>query len=75
HLVGEHKAKTDSQRIVASELMDVAEAKEILGVSRQRFHQMMDEGKVPYVFINHLRLPIRKGVENLRLTHGTRHAA
>ena len=66
HLVGEHKAQIDSKRIVAAELMDVSKAKNILHISRQRLHQMMDEGKIPYVYINHSRIPIREGVEKFQ---------
>lgn len=62
HLMGEHKAKTDSQRTVAADLIDVSKARKILKVSRQRFHQMMSEGRIPYVFISDLRIPIRKSL-------------
>ena len=75
HLVGEHKAKTDSQRIVAAELADMAEARELIGVSRQRLHQMMHEGKIPYVYINHSRIPIRKGLKKFRSSRNQKHAA
>lgn len=58
-LVGEHKAKVDSKRIVAAQLTEVTALTKILGVSRQHVHQMMIAGKIPYVFIDHTRVPIR----------------
>lgn len=58
-LVGEHKAKVDSKRIVAANLTEVAALTKLLGVSRQRVHQMMIAGKIPYVFIDQTRIPIR----------------
>ncbi|MBI4412146.1 MAG: YgiT-type zinc finger protein [Deltaproteobacteria bacterium] len=58
-LVGEHKARIDSERIVAARLTEVAAMKKQLGVSRQRVHQLMISGKIPYVFIGHTRVPVR----------------
>ena len=48
-LVGEHKAKVDSKRIVASKLTEVVTLTKLLGVSRQRVHQLMIAGKIPYM--------------------------
>ncbi len=58
-LVGEHKAKVDSKRIVAAKLTEVATMTKLLRVSRQRVHQLMIAGKIPYVFIDQTRVPIR----------------
>lgn len=58
-LMGEHKAKVDSKRVVAAELTEVAALTKTLGVSRQRIHQMMIAGKIPYVFIDQVRVPIK----------------
>src|SRR3990167_948809 len=61
-LAAEHKAKVDSKKIVAAELMEVSKARKVLHVSRQRVHQMMLNGKIPYVFVGSTRFPIRSGL-------------
>ena len=60
--LAEGRAKQDSDRVVASELMTVEEAVRKLNKSRQRVHQMMKEGKIRYVFVGTKRIPIRKAL-------------
>jgi hypothetical protein len=62
----EHMAREDAGRIVASELASVPEAAEMLQVSRQAVHKMMNEGRLRYVLTPSLRLPIRQAVERVR---------
>lgn len=64
-LLGQHMAKVDSKRVVAADLTDISTATKILRVSRQRVHQLMDEGKIHYVYVEENRLPIKDGL-NLR---------
>lgn len=58
-VLAEEMAKQDSARIVASKLITIDEAAKKLKKSRQRIHQMMDEGKLHYVFVGNLRFPIK----------------
>jgi hypothetical protein len=55
--LAEEKAKQDSTRIPASELLNVDDIAQKLDVSRQRVHQMMDEGKLHYVFVRDKKIP------------------
>lgn len=82
-LVAKLRAKVDSTKVVAAELMEVSKAKKVLHVSRQRVHQMMSDGKIPYVYIGSTRFPIRasltlgsisfrKGFSPLKLRHHER---
>lgn len=55
----DEKARQDSKRIVASDLIDVDSVAKKLSVTRQRVHQMMDEGKISYVYVGKHRFPVR----------------
>jgi DNA-directed RNA polymerase subunit RPC12/RpoP len=55
--LAEEKAKQDSERTVASQLLDVDTIAKKLNVTRQRIHQMMSEGKLQYVYVGNLRFP------------------
>jgi excisionase family DNA binding protein len=63
--LGEHMAKEDAGRLVARELASVQEVAEVLQVSRQAVHKMMNEGRLRYVQTPSLRLPVRASVEEL----------
>ncbi len=56
-ILAEEKAKQDSSRVVASELLDVDHVVRRLAVTRQRVHKMMDEGKLHYVYVGTSRFP------------------
>lgn len=58
-LLALEKAKQDSQRVVAADLMDIGYISKKLGVSIQRVYQMMNEGKIDYVFVGKNRFPIK----------------
>lgn len=58
--IAESKAKQDSKRTVASDLLDVDTIAKKLGISRQRIHQMMSEGKLQYVYVGSLRFPLKR---------------
>jgi len=58
--MAEEKARQDSGRTVASELIEIDTMASLLSVSRQRVHQMMDEGKIRYVFVGKLRFPVKE---------------
>lgn len=57
--IAEGKARQDSERLVISEITDVDFVVKKIKVSRQRIHKMMEEGKLPYVFIGERRYPIK----------------
>lgn len=57
--VAEGKARQDSERLVISDITDVDFAVKKIHVSRQRIHKMMEEGKLPYVFIGDRKYPIK----------------
>jgi len=57
--VAEGKARQDSGRLAISEITDVDTVAKAIRVSRQRVHKMMEEGKLPYVFIGERRYPIK----------------
>ncbi|MFA5519238.1 MAG: type II toxin-antitoxin system MqsA family antitoxin [Spirochaetota bacterium] len=57
--IAEEKAKQDSKRLTASEITDVDFVVKKINVSRQRVHKMMEEGKLPYVFIGERRYPVK----------------
>lgn len=61
------KAKQDSTKIVASDLMEIDTIAKKLSVSRQRVHQMMNEGKLRYVYVGKLKFPLKSGVSNAKL--------
>jgi hypothetical protein len=56
----EHRARHDSGHVVAADLASVNEAAALLQVSVQAVHQMMDAGRMRYVYAGDFRLPIRK---------------
>ena len=58
--LSENMAVQDSKRIVASEIASVKEAAEVMHVTPQGIHKMMNEGRIRYVFAAGLRFPIRK---------------
>lgn len=64
-LRGKHKAENDSKRLTAAELTTVREAQLHLKLSKQRIHQLMDEGKLDYVFIEDKKIPVKNAVLNL----------
>lgn len=57
--IAEEKARQDSRRVTASEITDVDSVVKKINVSRQRVHKMMEEGKLPYVFIGGRRYPVK----------------
>lgn len=57
--VAELKAKVDSDRIVASQLASVDEIAKKYKVSRQAVHKMMNTGRIRYVFVGDIRLPLK----------------
>jgi len=67
--VADEKAKQDSARTVASELIEVETMAHLLSVSRQRVHQMMDEGKIQYVYVGKLRFPVKKSSSHGKILH------
>jgi len=60
------KALQDSRRVVAADLVDIDDVAKILSVTRQRIHQMMDEGKIQYVFVGSKRYPVRQDTAALK---------
>jgi YgiT-type zinc finger domain-containing protein len=65
--LAEEKARQDSKRIVASDILDVDSIAKKLSVTRQRIHQMMDEGKISYVYVGKYRFPVRGNEKSLKL--------
>ena len=59
-LLAEHMARHDATRIVAAELASVQEAANVMHVTVQGVHKMMNEGRLRYVIVGDSRLPIRK---------------
>jgi len=57
--IAEGKARQDSNRLVISQITDVDSVVKIIKVSRQRIHKMMEEGKLPFVFIGERRYPVK----------------
>jgi len=64
--LADEKAKQDSQKIVASELIEIDTLARKLSVSRQRIHQMMDEGKIRYVYVGKLKFPVKSGIASAK---------
>ena len=66
--LAEAKAIQDSKKVPASNITDIDSLVKIMKVSRQRVHRMMDEGKIPYVYLGSgsLRLPIRQSDDFFR---------
>ncbi len=65
--IAEGKALQDSDKIVASSITDVDSVAKTLSVSRQRVHQMMDEGKLSYVYVGKNRFPIKGNEKSIKL--------
>jgi hypothetical protein len=61
--LAEEKARQDSERTVASQLLDIDTIAKKLKVTRQRIHQMMNEGKLQYVYVGNLRFPRKYNAE------------
>ena len=53
-------AKQSSTKITVDKLGDVTLICKKLKVSRQRVHKMMDEGKIPYVYVRETKWPIEQ---------------
>jgi YgiT-type zinc finger domain-containing protein/excisionase family DNA binding protein len=64
--VAESKARGDSKKYTASEIIPVDELATKWNVSRQRIHQMIREGKIPFVFVGRVRMPLRKALATRR---------
>lgn len=62
-LLAEHMARQDATRVVAAELVSVQEAAEVMHITVQGIHKMMDEGRLRYVVAGGSRLPIRKDLK------------
>ena len=60
--LGEHMAREDAARTVVADLASVQEAGQLLGISVQAVHKMMEDGRLRFVRAAGLRLPIRKDV-------------
>ncbi len=58
-IVAEYKARKDANSIVAAELVSVDEMAKKLKRTRQAIHKMMNNGKIKYVFVGDIRLPLR----------------
>jgi YgiT-type zinc finger domain-containing protein len=65
--LADEKAKQDSDKIVASELIEIDAVAKKLSVSRQRIHQMMNEGKIKYVYVGKLKFPLKSGLQHAKL--------
>jgi YgiT-type zinc finger domain-containing protein len=72
--LADEKARQDSKRIVASSILDVDSVAKTLSVSRQRVHQMMDEGKLSYVYVGKNRFPLKSDDSSFRLLKRRAHA-
>ena len=57
--VAEFKARKDANSIVAAELVSVDEMARRLKLTRQSIHKMMNTGKIRYVFVGDIRLPLK----------------
>jgi YgiT-type zinc finger domain-containing protein len=57
--VAELKAKKDADVTVASDLISVDEMAKKLKLTRQSIHKMMNIGKIRYVFVGDIRLPLK----------------
>lgn len=64
-ILAEEKAKQDASRVYASDLLEIDTVKELLNVTRQRVHQMMNEGKLHYVFVGESRYPTKNNEFNV----------
>ncbi|WCL50684.1 hypothetical protein [Leptospira sp. GIMC2001] len=57
--IAELKAKVDSDKVVASQLASVDEMAKKYKITRQAIHKMMNNGKIRYVFVGDIRLPLK----------------
>jgi hypothetical protein len=63
--IAEFKAKKDAEVTVAADLISVDEMAKKLKLTRQSIHKMMNIGKIRYVFVGDIRLPLK----NQKLSH------
>ncbi|TGM14201.1 YgiT-type zinc finger protein [Leptospira selangorensis] len=63
--IAEFKAKKDAEVTVAADLISVDEMAKKLKLSRQSIHKMMNIGKIRYVFVGDIRLPLK----NQKVSH------
>ncbi len=63
--IAEFKAKKDAEVTVAADLISVDEMAKKLKLSRQSIHKMMNIGKIRYVFVGGIRLPLK----NQKVSH------
>ena len=61
--IAEGRARQDSERTVVTDVIDINTLAGKLSVSRQRIRQMMEEGKIPYVFVSGIKYPVKSDVE------------
>ncbi|EMY78919.1 hypothetical protein LEP1GSC060_0845 [Leptospira weilii serovar Ranarum str. ICFT] len=59
-VVAEFKAKKDAQVTIVADLISVNQMAKKLKLSRQSIHKMMTDGKIRYVFVGDIRLPLKK---------------
>ncbi|EKO51669.1 hypothetical protein LEP1GSC132_0304 [Leptospira kirschneri str. 200803703] len=59
-VIAEFKAKKDAEVTVAADLISVDQMAKRLKLSRQSIHKMMNDGKIRYVFVGDIRLPLKK---------------
>ena len=57
--MAELKARKAASSVVAAELISVDEMAKKLKRTRQAIHKMMHAGKIKYVFVGDIRLPLR----------------
>ena len=58
--IAEGIAKQQSSKVTVDKLGDITLISKKLNVSRQRVHKMMDEGKIPYVYVRETKWPIEQ---------------
>ena len=58
-LVAEFKARKDANSVVAADLVSVDQMAKKLKKTRQSIHKMMNNGKIKYVFVGDIRLPLK----------------
>lgn len=65
--ITELRARELSETIVAAEISSVDEVVKAAGITRQAVHQMMNDGRIQYVFIGELRFPLKQEVKRIKL--------
>ncbi|MBE7411447.1 MAG: helix-turn-helix domain-containing protein [Leptospiraceae bacterium] len=58
-MVAEFKAKKNANSVVAADLVSVDQMAKKLKITRQSIHKMMNKGKIKYVFVGDIRLPLK----------------